>query len=227
MTRVTGEITITRPVQEVFDVVADERNEPEYNPAMLRVEKLTDGPVAGVRGSGPSGGTRLPMPEGQQGVVDRRAGELDLVSGPCDDCPRGADPFGQVVADGLEPCAVTAGDDELREGRGGERAERQIGLPEPPAPAEQRHERQRGVEELRGEPVGIAADRLRKATTHCSSGTSSSHMARSSRARALAAGWRWPNAKAAGSRSAKERVASGRRAAANRAPRPPYEWPTR
>ena len=45
MTRVAGEITIARPVQAVFDAVADERIEPQYNPAMLRVEKLTDGPV--------------------------------------------------------------------------------------------------------------------------------------------------------------------------------------
>jgi hypothetical protein len=29
----------------VFDFVADERNEPRYNPRMLRVEKLSPGPV--------------------------------------------------------------------------------------------------------------------------------------------------------------------------------------
>ena len=32
---------IARPVEEVFDFVADERNEPRYNPRMLRAEKLT------------------------------------------------------------------------------------------------------------------------------------------------------------------------------------------
>jgi hypothetical protein len=45
MSHVRGEILIDRPVDEVFDYVADERNEPSYNPAMVRVEKLTDGPV--------------------------------------------------------------------------------------------------------------------------------------------------------------------------------------
>ena len=44
---------IDRPVAEVFDVVvvvADERNEPMDNPAMVGVEKLTDGPIgAGTR----------------------------------------------------------------------------------------------------------------------------------------------------------------------------------
>jgi hypothetical protein len=42
-----GEIVIDRPVAEVFDFVADERNEPAYNPAMVGVEKLTDGHLAG------------------------------------------------------------------------------------------------------------------------------------------------------------------------------------
>ena len=47
MTRVrpiAGEIVIERPIDEVFDVVADERNEPRYNPRLAAVEKLTDGP---------------------------------------------------------------------------------------------------------------------------------------------------------------------------------------
>jgi hypothetical protein len=29
--RIAGDIVIRRPVEEVFDVVADERNEPRYN----------------------------------------------------------------------------------------------------------------------------------------------------------------------------------------------------
>jgi len=29
----------------VFDFVADERNEPRYNPRMLRAEKISDGPI--------------------------------------------------------------------------------------------------------------------------------------------------------------------------------------
>jgi hypothetical protein len=43
--RVQGEIVIERPAEVVFDYVADQRNEPTYNPRMLRSEKLTDGPV--------------------------------------------------------------------------------------------------------------------------------------------------------------------------------------
>jgi uncharacterized protein YndB with AHSA1/START domain len=45
MVHVRGEIVINRPVDEVFDFVADERNEPRYNPRMLRAEKLSPGPV--------------------------------------------------------------------------------------------------------------------------------------------------------------------------------------
>lgn len=45
MAHINGEIVINRPVQEVFDFVADERNEPRYNPGMLRAELLTPGPV--------------------------------------------------------------------------------------------------------------------------------------------------------------------------------------
>jgi carbon monoxide dehydrogenase subunit G len=46
MARVSGEILIERPVEEVFDFVADQRNEPIYNPRMLQSEKITDGPIA-------------------------------------------------------------------------------------------------------------------------------------------------------------------------------------
>jgi uncharacterized protein YndB with AHSA1/START domain len=45
MAALMGEITIDRPVEEVFDAVADERNEPRYNPAMISSEKLTEGPI--------------------------------------------------------------------------------------------------------------------------------------------------------------------------------------
>ena len=45
MPHVVGEIVITRPVEQVFDFVADERNEPRFNPKMLTVEKVTPGPV--------------------------------------------------------------------------------------------------------------------------------------------------------------------------------------
>ena len=43
---IEGEIEIHRPVDEVFDFVADERNEPRYNPRLRRVQKITPGPVA-------------------------------------------------------------------------------------------------------------------------------------------------------------------------------------
>ncbi|HSR24533.1 MAG TPA: SRPBCC family protein [Candidatus Eisenbacteria bacterium] len=42
---IEGEIVIDRPVEEVFDFVADERNEPQYNPGMTRAEKITPGPI--------------------------------------------------------------------------------------------------------------------------------------------------------------------------------------
>ena len=45
MAHISGEIVINRPVEEVFDTVADERNEPRYNPGMLRAEKLSPEPV--------------------------------------------------------------------------------------------------------------------------------------------------------------------------------------
>jgi hypothetical protein len=45
MAWVHGEIVIKRPVTEVFDYVADQSNEPEFNPQMVRAEKITAGPV--------------------------------------------------------------------------------------------------------------------------------------------------------------------------------------
>ena len=45
MARVSGEILINRPVEVVFDYVADQRNELAYNPRMVRSEKITDGPI--------------------------------------------------------------------------------------------------------------------------------------------------------------------------------------
>ena len=44
MARVSGEILIERAVEEVFDFVADQRNEPIYNARMLQSEKITAGP---------------------------------------------------------------------------------------------------------------------------------------------------------------------------------------
>ncbi len=45
MARINGEIIIAAPVEQVFDMVADERNEPQYNPRIARTEKTSQGPV--------------------------------------------------------------------------------------------------------------------------------------------------------------------------------------
>jgi hypothetical protein len=45
MARIKGEILIGRPVDVVFDYVADQSNEPQYNPQMVRAQKITPGPV--------------------------------------------------------------------------------------------------------------------------------------------------------------------------------------
>ena len=45
MAHISGEVTIDALVEEVFDLVADERTEPRYNPRIASAEKLSDGPV--------------------------------------------------------------------------------------------------------------------------------------------------------------------------------------
>ena len=45
MVHIEGEIAIARPPEAVFDFVADERNEPRFNPQMLSIEQLTPGPI--------------------------------------------------------------------------------------------------------------------------------------------------------------------------------------
>lgn len=45
MPRIECEIVINRPVDEVFDFVADGHNEPQYNPHILRVEQTSAGPI--------------------------------------------------------------------------------------------------------------------------------------------------------------------------------------
>ncbi|HZL65059.1 MAG TPA: SRPBCC family protein [Thermoleophilia bacterium] len=45
MAHIEGEITIARPPEDVFDFVADERNEPCFNPQMLSVEQLSPAPI--------------------------------------------------------------------------------------------------------------------------------------------------------------------------------------
>ena len=54
MAHIEGEILIKRPVEEVFDFVADERHEPRFNPHMLTAEKVSDGLIGkGTRTSAP------------------------------------------------------------------------------------------------------------------------------------------------------------------------------
>jgi carbon monoxide dehydrogenase subunit G len=42
---ITGHIRIAAPAEQVFDTVADSRNEPSFNPAMTSVELLTPLPI--------------------------------------------------------------------------------------------------------------------------------------------------------------------------------------
>jgi uncharacterized protein YndB with AHSA1/START domain len=70
MARITGEVLIAAPIEEVFDLVADERNEPRYNPRIVRAEMQGDGPVgagarftAEPRGMGPRGAMKLRIVE--------------------------------------------------------------------------------------------------------------------------------------------------------------------
>jgi uncharacterized protein YndB with AHSA1/START domain len=59
---IAGEVHIDAPVETVFDVVADTRNEPSYNPDMTRVELLTPEPiVAGTRFRAFMGKAATPM----------------------------------------------------------------------------------------------------------------------------------------------------------------------
>jgi hypothetical protein len=45
MVQVRGEIVIERQVEDVFDFVVDEENEPRYNAQMRLAKKITDGPI--------------------------------------------------------------------------------------------------------------------------------------------------------------------------------------
>ena len=45
MAHITGHVRIAAPVEQVFDTVADSRNEPSFNPAMTSVELLTPPPI--------------------------------------------------------------------------------------------------------------------------------------------------------------------------------------
>lgn len=45
MVRIEGDVFIAAPRERVFELVADERNEPLYNPRITRAEKITSGPI--------------------------------------------------------------------------------------------------------------------------------------------------------------------------------------
>ncbi|MGZ4484579.1 MAG: SRPBCC family protein [Nocardioidaceae bacterium] len=65
MPEIVGDIVVDRPVEEVFDFVADGRNEPKYNPQMLRSELITTGPVGvGSRFAALHRGLRRPVEMG-------------------------------------------------------------------------------------------------------------------------------------------------------------------
>ncbi|HXZ69616.1 MAG TPA: SRPBCC family protein, partial [Streptosporangiaceae bacterium] len=62
MARIAGEIVIDRPVDVVFDYVADSRNEPSFNPAMAGMELLTPLPIGrGTRFRARMGRAGTPM----------------------------------------------------------------------------------------------------------------------------------------------------------------------
>lgn len=60
--RVAGEMLLDRTVEEVFDIVADQRTELRYNPAVKSVEELTEGPPGvGTRFRAVHGTSRGPV----------------------------------------------------------------------------------------------------------------------------------------------------------------------
>lgn len=64
MIHIKGDIVIDRAVEDVFDYVADERNEPTYNAQMRLAEKISDGPIgvgAQYRAEVVSGGRPVSM----------------------------------------------------------------------------------------------------------------------------------------------------------------------
>ena len=64
MAQIRGEVLIRRPVDVVFEFVADMRNEPIYNPNMLVSEKVTEAPIgvgSRFRATGRSGRRQVEM----------------------------------------------------------------------------------------------------------------------------------------------------------------------
>jgi polyketide cyclase/dehydrase/lipid transport protein len=64
MPHIRGTIEIARPIEVVFDVVADQTTEPSFNPQMVRSERVTPGPVgegSRFRATAWSAGREVPM----------------------------------------------------------------------------------------------------------------------------------------------------------------------
>lgn len=61
MPRIDGEIVIAAPVEQVLDMVADERNEPRYNPRIARAEKASPVPTPVLAQSRPLSRSRQPQ----------------------------------------------------------------------------------------------------------------------------------------------------------------------
>lgn len=62
MAHIQGEVLIGRPVEEVFDFVADQRTEPTYNRNMVSSEMTTEGPIGvGTRFQATVQGRSRPM----------------------------------------------------------------------------------------------------------------------------------------------------------------------
>jgi carbon monoxide dehydrogenase subunit G len=81
MVKVEGSTVIARSPEVVFDFVADERNEPKYNPQMVRAEKVTEGPIAeGTRWSATIMSRRRPL-DMQMEITDySRPSRLETVT---------------------------------------------------------------------------------------------------------------------------------------------------
>jgi hypothetical protein len=73
MVQIRGETVIARPVGEVFDFVADERNEPKYNPHMSR----EDHSRAGRRGYPLGGHGRIERTSARRGDGDHRVPQAE------------------------------------------------------------------------------------------------------------------------------------------------------
>ena len=81
MARISGALVIRRTPRQVFECVADERNEPSWNPRMKRAEKLTAGPL----GVGTRWAATMGTPRGSSAMVIEVTGyepprRLDSVS---------------------------------------------------------------------------------------------------------------------------------------------------